>query len=390
MVLRIEDGDWIPLFRKIRKHWIWQDASALRAWVDLIMMANHRDSGFNFRGRVHPISRGQVATTILSMSKRNGWSRNKVRGFLQSLQDDKMATLKWRTFDSELDTWKDSKTDSGFILLTLVNYPVTPSMSEKRTGKRTADGQEMDSGWTADGHIQEREEYKNDKKGEEGAPAAALVVKSEPPPSLASPGEKTVGEDRGIRDSNIALPVSAGLEKPPVEMGTSPAKPELKTKPDRFTLIKLRDEELKITIAAFDFCGIPGPHGKKRAILDLLRQGVAHERIRAAATANPTSDFYVIVKLLRNGKAKPPFVSSPPRVDRPALPPRDEVQRLQDEARAAADKKLMELPADEISAWTREAEQQAESSGVPSFGRKGFIAAALRRRAAQKFGIEGV
>lgn len=37
-------GGWIKLYRDITEHWIFQDAEYFKAWVWLIMIANHEDS----------------------------------------------------------------------------------------------------------------------------------------------------------------------------------------------------------------------------------------------------------------------------------------------------------------------------------------------------------
>jgi len=66
---------------------------------------------------------------------------------------------------------------------------------------------------------------------------------------------------------------------------------------------RAEDREMERTIDAFSFCGTPGLPGKIRALQDLVRQGVTHASMRDAAAANPKSDFFEIVKLLRNGKA---------------------------------------------------------------------------------------
>ena len=70
--------------------------------------------------------------------------------------------------------------------------------------------------------------------------------------------------------------------------------------------------ELEATMRAFDRFETPGEPAKLKAIRDLRRQRVAHDRIREAAAQNPTSDFYAVVGLLRNGKVEAPFKPSHP------------------------------------------------------------------------------
>lgn len=34
---------WISLYRSIQEHWLWKDAEMLRAWLDLLLLANYED-----------------------------------------------------------------------------------------------------------------------------------------------------------------------------------------------------------------------------------------------------------------------------------------------------------------------------------------------------------
>lgn len=45
---------WVVLDRKIMDNWVWQDKpfSHGQAWVDMILMANHKDTDVLFDGKV--------------------------------------------------------------------------------------------------------------------------------------------------------------------------------------------------------------------------------------------------------------------------------------------------------------------------------------------------
>lgn len=139
MPLNLDDGEWIPVFRKIRDNWVWRDPAELRAWLDILMMANYHDGPFKFRGRLYPIKRGQVATTYLSLAKRNGWSRNRIRHFIELLRHDNAVTISYHFWDRKTDSWVDSRSDRGFMLLTVINYPLSKDPIEKRTAEETAE-----------------------------------------------------------------------------------------------------------------------------------------------------------------------------------------------------------------------------------------------------------
>lgn len=379
MALNIEDGDWIPLWRKIRKHWLWEDADDLRAWVDILMMANHRDSVFRFRGHLHPMRRGQVAMTYKALAERNGWSRNRVRTFLARLEAEGALLVHPRTFDTESDTWKDTKSDTGFLLLTIVNYPLrkgeAPDRTPERTPKRPATGQRLDSDWTATGHIQEGKERREGEEGGESTPPAAGADGGEPGGSAPLPPGADGGEGPG-----------SGPESPPVAP-VAPSGPPAGTGGELGG-----DDPFAADVAAFAAFTRPGDAHKLDAFRDLVRQGVTHERIRQAARDWSGWDFYAVVKALQNGRPSngngrhvEPY--RPPEAS--AAPPADVLRRRQ-AAQAEVDAKLAALDDGTRATWMREAEERARADRVPEPVFGAAVKIALRTRAAREFGIEGL
>lgn len=88
----MSNNGWIKLHRQIRDNWIWEDAEMLRAWLDILLMVNHEDKKIYFNGELITIKRGEKLTSILKLSDRWGWSRNRVRHFLDLLEGDGMCT----------------------------------------------------------------------------------------------------------------------------------------------------------------------------------------------------------------------------------------------------------------------------------------------------------
>lgn len=193
-----------------------------------------------------------------------------------------------------------------------------------------------------------------------------------PPPLVASRGDADGGQEEGD-EGQPPLPAPQGE---PAAIGPEQAPEPPKT-------------EIALTLEAFGGFLTPSYTAKLSTVLDLQRQGVSHERMRRAAVEHGDWDFYAVVKTLRNGGGKgdrggPP----PPRKDPTPSPSRAEGQKLLDDARAAVDAKLAELPADQIAEWTRQAEQEAAK--LPESMRKLCVTSALRRRAGVEFGIKGV
>ena len=87
------ENGWIKLHRKIRDNWIWEDPEKLRAWLDILMMVNHEDKSIPVNGKMLTIKSGQKLTSIVQLSERWGWSRNRVYRFLELLKQDNMCTV---------------------------------------------------------------------------------------------------------------------------------------------------------------------------------------------------------------------------------------------------------------------------------------------------------
>lgn len=157
------DGNWIAVWRQIRESWLWQDPDKLRAWLDLLMMANYEDGPFHFKGNTHQIKRGQIANTVRGLSERWGWHRKRVRAFIAQLEGDHALDVAYRTFDPKAKAWRDIKSTHGFLLLTVIRYPRKPFSVLKGTTNRptTSPKGRPTTGSTAGPHliIQEGESH---------------------------------------------------------------------------------------------------------------------------------------------------------------------------------------------------------------------------------------
>lgn len=87
---------WIKIHRKIQECWIWQEKpfDKGRAWIDLILLAMHSDKKMMIDNEIVVIERGSFMTSVLKLSERWGWSRNKVMRFLDVLEIEQMLNTK--------------------------------------------------------------------------------------------------------------------------------------------------------------------------------------------------------------------------------------------------------------------------------------------------------
>lgn len=100
---------WVLLYRSIRDSWIWEKKpfDPARAWIDLILDANHDDGKVFTGSSLMKIKRGQDWVSVRSLAERWGWSKDRVRKFLKTLESDSMIRINTTPFGT---------------LLTVVNY----------------------------------------------------------------------------------------------------------------------------------------------------------------------------------------------------------------------------------------------------------------------------
>jgi hypothetical protein len=88
---------FIKLHRKIQEHWIYQEKrkfSRYEAWLDLLMMANHKDNKFVFGNEMVEVKKGSFITSELKLMDRWDWGKAKLRNFLELLEKDEMIIKK--------------------------------------------------------------------------------------------------------------------------------------------------------------------------------------------------------------------------------------------------------------------------------------------------------
>ena len=136
---------WIKLHRKIRENPFWEERpfDKARAWIDIILSANHEPNKFLLGNEMVEVDRGSFITSEMKLMEKWGWSKSKVRSFLNVLQKDSMIV---------------KKTDRKKTTLEVLNYCIyqdsettkEPQKNRKKTAKRP-----------------QKDLNKNDKEGEE-------------------------------------------------------------------------------------------------------------------------------------------------------------------------------------------------------------------------------
>lgn len=166
---------FIKLDRAIFEHWIFQDAEKFKAFVDLIQLMRFKDETLIIGNDVITIPRGSFYTSELKLAERWGWSRKKVRSYLDLLSKEGMLIKKGTTKGT---------------MLTLVNYDFyqgegttkgTSKEHQKNNEGTSKEHQKHIEGYTKE-ERKEREEIKEGKEREE--------ITSTSPLSYPSPTHK--------------------------------------------------------------------------------------------------------------------------------------------------------------------------------------------------------
>lgn len=192
---------WQKVYRDITKHWLWEDKPFSRgqAFIDLLLMVNHQDKKILFNGDLVEVKRGSRITSLRQLGESWGWSRTKVKKFLEQLEKDEMITV---------------KSDSKKTVVSIENYSV---YQDSKNSDVTVKSHENDSEMTEKDHIgdsemtlkdtnkNDKELYKNEEEGEESKENIPQLEPLSFPTPSCSKIYKLIGENgyRFFMDSEI-------------------------------------------------------------------------------------------------------------------------------------------------------------------------------------------
>lgn len=144
---------WIKVHRKIQDTvgYFAEPFCRNMAWIDLLLLANHDDNFFRFRGIRVDVKRGQTGVNIETFCDRWKWSRGKTERWLKELERDKKIIRQKTNITT---------------LISIINYSQYQD-SDKADGKASdkADGQQT---------VKQTDTNKNDKELKEGGSAHNL------------------------------------------------------------------------------------------------------------------------------------------------------------------------------------------------------------------------
>lgn len=144
---------WIRLHRQIMEtpEWLAEPFTRGQAWVDLLLLANHKTGYIRKRGILIAVGRGQVGYSEESLVERWHWSRGKVRRFLSELQRREQITRKPAQIlqcgiNSKLSEKTVQKKTSVSNLIYIINYDkyqMNGTEDDTEDGRKTVQEQIM-------------------------------------------------------------------------------------------------------------------------------------------------------------------------------------------------------------------------------------------------------
>ena len=132
-------GNWLAISREIRFHPIvgflkpdgtpkdGVTVNESNAWIDLLCEANWRDREVNNAGKVMLIERGQLMAARAWLSRRWGWSEDKVRWYLKKLENAGMITPAKTQNHTQSNTQKKAHFAN---VITICNYKLYQTLRE--------------------------------------------------------------------------------------------------------------------------------------------------------------------------------------------------------------------------------------------------------------------
>ncbi len=87
----MNDG-WISLHRKVMENPLYfsEPFTRMQAWIDMLLLANHKGSFFYVRGNKVTVNRGEIGYSQQNLAIRWQWSRGKVIRFLNEIEKSGM------------------------------------------------------------------------------------------------------------------------------------------------------------------------------------------------------------------------------------------------------------------------------------------------------------
>lgn len=136
---------WIKLHRQIQDHWLYKEKrvfSRYEAWIDLLMMASHKETKFLLGNQLIELEKGSFITSELKLMERWTWGKSKLRKYLEILEKDGMIIKesdrkKTKITICNFNVYHDSETDNQPLTdcKQTISRPLTDTIKNEKNEK---------------------------------------------------------------------------------------------------------------------------------------------------------------------------------------------------------------------------------------------------------------
>ena len=84
---------WIKTYRSITDHWVWQDNLRFKAWMDILLRANHKAKRVRFNKGFVDLKKGQTITSLQKLADSWLCCKDTVSNILKEFESDGMITV---------------------------------------------------------------------------------------------------------------------------------------------------------------------------------------------------------------------------------------------------------------------------------------------------------
>lgn len=88
----LSEPGYVSLHRQIRSHWVYQDASYLKLWIEFLLLAAYHNHEVVLNGKVVSLRKGQFIFGRDSFAKRLNLTSSKVRKFVNEAETHRMIS----------------------------------------------------------------------------------------------------------------------------------------------------------------------------------------------------------------------------------------------------------------------------------------------------------
>jgi len=128
----MEKEGWIKIHRGIMDSSLYfaEPFTKSAAWIDLLLLANHKEGRFFVRGVEVKVLRGQVGYSQVKLAERWKWGRKKVDNYLKYLEKEQQIIVN-KSFVNQT--------------ITILNYEKYQSKEQQTSSRGTAEEQQRNS-----------------------------------------------------------------------------------------------------------------------------------------------------------------------------------------------------------------------------------------------------